>query len=326
MSRLSLFFCAVACAGCAGPKDGQFNPTAIALAQEAAQGVDTNEIRGSVEALVAVRAGETPLPSSWSIRQPLVHRNSLQFVAGAFRALGYSPVMESFGDGDLSGTNVYVDIPGESPQLVIVSGHHDAWFQSGADDNGSAIAVLIEAARAFRGRHPHRSVRIIAFDREEEGMLGATAYLLAHGSESIRIVLNLDCVGYASHEGGSQAAPPGFGLRDIGDFIAILANSEAHADAARVVRLSSQMPQPVETLGLLTPGDGIYPAVGAFRRSDHAPFWTRGIPALFVTDTADYRNKNYHTPDDTPEKLDYDFSGRVAQLVVGAAAAFAEND
>ena len=49
-------------------------------------------------------------------------------------------------------------------------------------------------------------------------------------------------------------------------------------------------------------------------RSDHAPFWWEGIPALFFTDTADFRSKHYHEKTDTWNTLDYD---RLAQVPVG---------
>jgi len=52
--------------------------------------------------------------------------------------------------------------------------------------------------------------------------------------------------------------------------------------------------------------------------SDHLNYWQAGYPAVMVTDTAFYRNKNYHTPRDTPEKLDYN---RMAQVVESAYAA-----
>ena len=104
-----------------------------------------------------------------------------------------------------------------------------------------------------------------------------------------------------SSEAGSQDAPTGFALRDRGDFIAVLANGPARADATRMIHVAAQLPMPVDVVGLLTPGDSDYPGVGAFLRSDHAHFWFRGIPALFVTDTADFRNHHYHTPDDQPD-------------------------
>ncbi len=48
------------------------------------------------------------------------------------------------------------------------------------------------------------------------------------------------------------------------------------------------------------------PFVRDFVRSDHKPFWERGLPAIMITDTANFRNPNYHLPTDTPETLDYD--------------------
>jgi hypothetical protein len=61
------------------------------------------------------------------------------------------------------------------------------------------------------------------------------------------------------------------------------------------------------------------PDTGDFRRSDHDPFWQEGIPAVMWTDTAEFRNPNYHEPGNTPDTLDYGFLRRVAQLVTACA-------
>jgi hypothetical protein len=53
-------------------------------------------------------------------------------------------------------------------------------------------------------------------------------------------------------------------------------------------------------------------------RSDHAPFWEADIPALMWTDTAEFRNPNYHQATDTPDTLDYAFMTEVARLLVRA--------
>ena len=52
--------------------------------------------------------------------------------------------------------------------------------------------------------------------------------------------------------------------------------------------------------------------------SDHASYWDAGFPAVMVTDTAFFRNPNYHAASDTPETLDY---ARMAQVVDGVCAA-----
>ena len=53
-------------------------------------------------------------------------------------------------------------------------------------------------------------------------------------------------------------------------------------------------------------------------RSDHAPFWEKGIPALMWTDTSEFRNPHYHLATDTPETLDYEFLAGVTRLLVHA--------
>src|SRR5271155_860382 len=52
-------------------------------------------------------------------------------------------------------------------------------------------------------------------------------------------------------------------------------------------------------------------------RSDHAPFWQKGIPAVMWTDTSEFRNPHYHKASDTPETLDYEFMAEVGKLLVG---------
>ncbi|HEY0607879.1 MAG TPA: M28 family peptidase, partial [Herpetosiphonaceae bacterium] len=63
------------------------------------------------------------------------------------------------------------------------------------------------------------------------------------------------------------------------------------------------------------------PAVRNFARSDHLAFWEAGLPALMVTDTANFRYWHYHQPSDTPEKLDYQ---RLAAIVGATAAVLAD--
>jgi hypothetical protein len=51
-------------------------------------------------------------------------------------------------------------------------------------------------------------------------------------------------------------------------------------------------------------------------RSDQAPFWEAGLPALMWTDTAEFRNPNYHRSTDLPETLDYEFMAGVTRLLI----------
>lgn len=72
---------------------------------------------------------------------------------------------------------------------------------------------------------------------------------------------------------------------------------------------------------MLVPGaERVFPVLA--RRSDHVPFWTRNIPAIMWTDTAEFRNPNYHQTTDTPDTLDYMFLKRVTMLL--AATVFVQ--
>jgi hypothetical protein len=321
-----LFAAVVVTLACSSASPEAFSMAAKDRAVDSAAKVDDAQLKRHVEALFAGRKAELPVTSRFSIEAPITHIHSAKYVEDAFRAAGYVPVVERSADAGMDATNVFVDIPGTLPEQVLVTGHHDAWYQAGADDNASAVAVLLEAARVLKDSKPKRTIRILALDREEEGSIGAARYLAAHEGEAIRLVVNLDCVAFAARGEGSQDAPPGLGLRDTGDFLAILANESARPDVTRVIGLAPQLPNAIEALGIVPPGDGAWPGTADFLRSDHAPFWLAGIRALFVTDTANFRNPNYHKASDTPETLDYAFFGSAARLVVGTVAAVAEND
>jgi hypothetical protein len=59
------------------------------------------------------------------------------------------------------------------------------------------------------------------------------------------------------------------------------------------------------------------------RLSDHASFWDARLPAVMVTDTAFFRNPNYHLPSDRPETLDYGFMAEVVRSLELAIGTFA---
>src|SRR5206468_4168287 len=91
--------------------------------------------------------------------------------------------------------NVIAEIPGRDlpNEVVIVAGHLDSWHPAtGAQDNGTGAATVIEVARAIKtsGHPPRRTVRFMLFGGEEQGILGSTAYVRAHRAE----LGSIDCV------------------------------------------------------------------------------------------------------------------------------------
>ena len=94
--------------------------------------------------------------------------------------------------------NVIADLPGREPgEIVLVGAHYDSWdVAQGADDDGSGVAAVLEAARILKalGVTPRRTIRFAFFSGEEEAALGSRAYVAAHEKElnALRAVLIMD--------------------------------------------------------------------------------------------------------------------------------------
>jgi Zn-dependent M28 family amino/carboxypeptidase len=124
-------------------------------------------------------------------------------------------------------------------------------------------------------------------------------------------MFSLDMVGYYSDAENSQIYPVGgmsllYGTK--GDFLGMVGRPEDGkllTDAKKTLQNTTTLR--IESIAL--PKE-----MKDLSRSDHAPFWQEGYPALFFTDTAEFRNKNYHEATDTWDTLDYD---RLTQVPVG---------
>ncbi len=208
--------------------------------------------------------------------------------------------------------------PGSAQAPLILAAHYDTVAGSpGADDNASALAVLLDVAQRLDGRPLSRPVQFIAFCLEEENLLGSRAYAaqLKASGQSIQGAVVLECVGYARHEAGTQIIPPGVPMPvpTTGNFLAAIGNENSQRLTGAVERA---MRAHVPIVPLIVPGNG--EALPDTRRSDHMAFWEKGFPAVMLTDTANFRNPHYHRPSDTIETLDLEFMAAVADGVTAA--------
>jgi len=201
-----------------------------------------------------------------------------------------------------------------SPDRVFILGaHYDTVPGSpGADDNASAVAVLLEIARNIQSVSLEGTVRLIAFTLEEYGYIGSAHYVesLKKGKEEILGMISLEMVGFT---GPRQDYPPYLDPKyypNVGDFIAIVGNERSQKLLEKVCQsFKTHIPElPLEFL--LVPGNG--KGMEEVRLSDHSTFWDEGFPALLVTDTSFLRNPNYHLPSDRMETLNFEFMQKVA--------------
>lgn len=106
-----------------------------------------------------------------------------QYIATVFKAIGYSPDVQSFTATDsknksISSANVVAVKKGTSTQEIIVGAHYDSTEPGlGADDNASGVAAMLEIAKLVAGATTPYTIRFIAFGAEESGLLGSYAYL-----------------------------------------------------------------------------------------------------------------------------------------------------
>jgi hypothetical protein len=207
---------------------------------------------------------------------------------------------------------------------VLFGAHIDSVSVSpGGDDNGSAVAVLLDLARRLPPEAAAR-VELCFFNEEEDGLLGSYTFV---GSLSpaeraqIQRVFVLDMVGHYDSTPHSQRYPPPLSwlAPDRGDFLSAIALTDADAAVAGLgeARASVAAGLPME---MFEPPRAMARRLPDLWRSDHGPFWEAHIPAVFLTDTANFRSKRYHTAADVPEVLDYAKVALVADMLAAVAA------
>lgn len=285
-------------------------------------------------------------------------RKAESLLADRLRELGLTPVMHAFtwgspgaeiddpaDEGQITWHNIIIDLPGTDlkHEVLVVGAHFDAVpMGPGADDNATGTAAALELARILRDFPTRRTIRIAFFNLEEVGLVGSTAYAAdwkkahrpappapdeppaptaadAPNPETIVGMLSLEMLGYFSDEPNSQKSPipsqPGvFEAPTVGDSIALVGIVR---DQAFIRELSLAMLESAPGLRT-TVVDFVPVALPDMTRSDHRPFMALRVPALMVTDTANFRNPHYHKATDTLETLDLTRFTLVVRGLAGA--------
>lgn len=218
--------------------------------------------------------------------------------------------------------NVIATFGPEAGPRIIIGAHYDSHDGlPGADDNASGVAGLLELARMLEGHQLNRRVDLVAYALEEMPSFRTADMGSAHHAVQLRmdeveveLMISLEMIGYFDDTPGSQSYPASFLSHlypDKGNYIAVVGNL-AQINAVRRVKKAMMTYADIPVASINAPA--IIPGIDF---SDHLNFWYEGYPAVMITDTADNRNKAYHTPQDTPEKLDYVRMGDVVNGVYG---------
>jgi len=245
------------------------------------------------------------------------------YIESTLQNLGYAPTCQDYEYNGRVYSNIIASIRGaEYPgETIVIGAHYDTVYGTpGADDNASAVALLLELCRALRDFSPKRTLKLIFFTLEEPPLFRSRfmgSYVYAREAkrkeENIRAMVCLEMVGYYGDKKGGQSFPlpfMSFFYSTTPDFIAVVGNLKSKylvKSIKSTLNKSSEIP--VETLTTI----GLVPGVDF---SDHRSFWKMGYPAVMITDTAFYRNPNYHSARDTIDTLNFD---KMSQLLDGLA-------
>lgn len=244
---------------------------------------------------------------------------SVQYITRRLEEYGYTPQIQKFEVSGQEYGNVIAHAGPNDNRRIIVGAHYDVCGnQPGADDNASAVAGLLEIAR-FAKKHEARlpyGVAFVAYALEEPPFFGTSdmgSYYHAQSLQDAKIevvgMICLEMIGFYTKEKNSQKYPlsimrlfyPG-----TGDYIGVVSNFKSSSLAKQVARQLKATSIKVETLKAPSFVTGV-------DFSDHRNYWEFGYPAVMITDTAFYRNKNYHQQTDTIDTLDFNQMQKVVQ-------------
>jgi len=212
--------------------------------------------------------------------------------------------------------NWQITLRGKRPELapILVGAHYDTVPGSpGADDNASGVAVLLLLAQLLTQQSAKRTIHFVAFDLEEYGLVGSTACAQHYRQQRqpLYLMLSLEMLGYFD-DNATQQYPLAALSRiypEKGNFIALIGNEKTLWQMMQLKRQLKQANAPCQWLPVVNKGQQI----PATRRSDHAPFWDEGYPAVMVTDTANLRNPHYHSASDKIDTLNIAMMANITQ-------------
>ena len=311
-------------AGCGAPEDeeGGDAPNVTARSDEGASGAEppSNVAEAAAAAIdeasiredLAHLTGASPAPLS---RGPTTisnrggengRRAAAEYMKESFEATGIPARILEFAYNGKRGFNVEAILEGTlagtgGEKHLWLSAHLDSVYNPGADDDASGLASILASARALRGLEPEHTIHFVAYDLEEDHLVGSSFYVGSvvsairkeEGEGVIIGNLQSDMVGYDGE----------------GELDASMQTCErAGPIDEAILRASETIDSPVT---LIEECD---------IPSDHVHFWDAGLPAVLLIDDTKRDYPWYHEAGDTIDKLDFPYLRSMVQLTAAAAA------
>lgn len=275
--------------------------------------IDKNQLHASVQKLTGLRPAR-----SYANIDSL--NKAADFIKGEFLKYGYRPVEQKYSVRGIEYKNIIASYGPENAPRFIVGAHYDvAGEQPGADDNASGIAGLLGLAKLFKEQPPklNFSTDFIAYTLEEPPFfktkdMGSYIHAKSLHDKKANVLgmVSLEMIGFYSDAPKSQFYPLPFMklfYPSKGNFIGVVGNFSSSALIKHFRNTMKLAAIDVESLKAPSFLIGV-------DFSDHMNYWKFGYHAIMITDTAFYRNPNYHSKSDTIDTLNFD---KIKEVVKG---------
>ncbi len=239
------------------------------------------------------------------------------YIKTRFEALGYETEVKDFSIQEcwhprmvpVKGKNVIAKIEGKLEKTIVLSAHFDGvgkdhfWPDTwpAADDNASGTAALMALGRKMKNCQWNHNFLLIAFGGEEAGLCGSIAYVNSISTRNLSYAINMDMVGRPL-----TSDPYPIFLTGDDDRAKGLVNAFKRSSVGSGLMLVPASELPEEPWWRW--------------RSDHRSFHKAGVLAVMLTDGNPFDNgeMHIHTPNDTAEKINFDYLESVVDLVYDA--------
>jgi len=225
----------------------------------------------------------------------------LRLVNGGVPVTLEADIKTQFFTNDLNGYNVVGEIEGsdKKSELVIIGGHLDSWHAAtGATDNAAGSAIMLEAMRILKriGFKPRRTIRVVLWSSEEQGLHGSRNYVLNHFGDPKTMTLKPEQAKVSVYYNLDNGAGK---IRGI------------YAQGNEAVKpIFQSWLEPVKDLGANTV------TIRNTGGTDHLAFDAIGIPGFqFIQDGLDYGSRTHHSNQDTYDRLNEDDLKQAATIV-----------
>jgi len=261
---------------------------------------------------LSVKIGERHLWKEGSLER------TVDYIESAFASYGYSVQRQTYACYGKNVSNLIVEKKGEDEGTVVIGAHYDTVPGTpGADDNGSAVAGLLELARLHQNIPSRKTLLFVAFANEEPPCFGfpnmgsmVYAKSLKEQGRPVEVMVSLEMIGFFRPERIQNYPLPGMNLfyPRTADFLGVVGNFRS-LKYVSLFKKGIRKHSAIEARSLIAPE-----FFGGISLSDNSSFWRHGYKAIMVTDTSFFRNQNYHQETDTIDTLDFE---KMTEVVKG---------